>query len=207
MLVTLFEWTVGPWISAGWNYLAGNWPAIALYLFVVAIFCAAVRRLLDVYGVRPLIGGVVVLIVGAWMLGYSSAPVKTVVRTIAKPVVQSVEKIVVDNSMIDRLRKRIAALIAQKDSAIADAQAALEKAHSQLAAAADEIERLKHELANKPVIAVRRIDGTGQCPHCGHLMQVSEKLRNEQIRCRQCGLILSAKTAWAHRAYVLDHQR
>lgn len=221
MLVLMCEWIIGPLLSSAWNYLAGNWSTIALYLIGAAVVCAAVRKFLALYGRLPLVVGVVILVLGAWTAGYSTAPVKTVERTVVKPVVQTVEKTIVDHSMIDRLRGRIAALEAElragKEAASAQADAArraaeaalaaLEQARGELAAANAEIGRLKDELAVVRVVRIRRIDGTGQCPQCGHLMQVSEKLRNEQIRCRQCGLIMSVKTAWAHRAYVLDRQR
>ena len=46
-----------------------------------------------------------------------------------------------------------------------------------------------------------------QCPKCAYLMNVGEGMRNEQIRCRHCGMIMSAKTAWARRAFVLSRQK
>jgi hypothetical protein len=148
------------------------------------------------------IAGVGVLMIAAWM-GYRLAPVKTVVQT----EVRTVERLVTDDTELNRLRQRVAALKAERDSAIARAKAAesaLEQVRRELAAAHAEIQRLMAELAaNKPVES----NANAQCVKCGYLMNFGQIMRKEDTRCRNCGLIQSVKSTWARRAYVLEMER
>ena len=152
--------------------------------------------------------GIGLVIITAWIGGRLTAPGK--VRTEVQTV--TVVKTVPDEIGLARLRKRIAeleAIVKEKDAAIAQADAARRNAEAELAlleqelaAAKDEIQRLMAELSKPPAAVVS--DANAQCPQCNHLMQVRLGLKNERIRCNNCGLIMSAKSAWARRAYVLD---
>jgi hypothetical protein len=202
------NWVISHVKAAAWEYLAANWAALALYMAVATIVCLIVRKLLSVYGYLPLIVGMVILIIAAWWIGYRSAPEKKVVQTVTR----TVEKTIRDDSLVDSLRRRLAALGSEKNAAIAraeaerrNAEAALAKLRRELSAAKAEIERLRRELAAKPQVEVVADEPNAQCVACGHLMNIGDSLRNERVRCRNCGAIMSAKSAWARRAYVLDH--
>lgn len=203
---------VGYLMSWGWAYLAANWVSIALYLIGAAVVCAAASKFMALYRGLPLVVVIVVLVVGAWTVGYRSGPVK--VRTLVRTEVrtETVEKLVPDEAAIARLRKQMAALIAEKDAAIAridaarrEAEAALAKVRQELAAANAEIQRLLAEQAAKPEVPTSTANA--MCIKCGHLMFIGEGMRNERIRCRNCGMMMSAKNAWARMNYVLDRQR
>jgi len=196
-------WFVGQLKAAVCEYLAANWGMIALYLIVAAVMCWVLRKLLSVYGTMPVIVGVVLLIIGAFAVGIRSAPIKTVVTTVEKPVVRTVERVVTDTSGMERLRSQLAALRAEKDAALA----ALAKLRRELAAALAECDRLTRELNAKPVVQNTTPEANAQCVACGHLMDVRLSILKEQIRCRNCGRIQSARSAVARRAYVLDHRK
>ena len=202
------QWVINRLWAWVWAYLAANWVGIALYLIAATAVCIAVRKLIALYGYLPLIIGVVMLIVAAWTLGYRSGPVKVEVRTVTQT--KTVEVPVIDTSEINRLRKRLAerdAAFALAEAARRNAEAALARLRQELAAAKNDIQRLLAELAKPPTVVTLVEEFNAQCPKCGHLMNVGEGMRNEQVRCRHCGLIMSAKTAWARRAFVLNRQK
>jgi hypothetical protein len=202
------QWIFSGLIAWAWGYLADNYVGIALFLIAATAVCIAVRKLIALYGHLPLIIGVVLLIVAAWALGYRSGPVRVEVRTVTHT--KTVEVPVIDNSEINRLSKRLAerdAAIAQAEAARRNAEAALAQLRQELAGAKNEIQRLLAELAKPPTVVALVEEFNAQCPKCAYLMNVGEGMRNEQIRCRHCGLIMSAKTAWARRAFVLSRQK
>jgi hypothetical protein len=195
------QWIFSGLIAWAWGYLADNYVGIALFLIAATAVCVAVRKLIALYGHLPLIIGVVLLIVAAWALGYRSSPVRVEVRTVTHT--KTVEVPVIDNSEINRLSKRLA----ERDAAVAQAETALARLRQELAGAKNEIQRLLAELAKPPTVVALVEEFNAQCPKCAYLMNVGEGMRNEQIRCRHCGLIMSAKTAWARRAFVLSRQK
>jgi len=204
-------WLVGYLMSWAWSYLAANWVSLALYLIVAALVCAALRKFMALYRGLPLAGGIVVLVVGAWIVGYRSGPirVKTLLRTEVRT--ETVEKLVPDEAAIARLRKQMADLTAEKDAAIAradairrEAEAALAKLRQELAAATAEIDRLTAELAAKPTVATSAANA--MCIKCGFQMYIGQGMRNERIKCRNCGMMMSVKNAWARMAYMLDRR-
>jgi len=204
------RWIFGYLMSWVWAYLAANWFSIALYLIVAALVCAALRKFMALYRGLPLVIGIIVLVVGAWTIGYRSGPVKTQVRIEART--ETVEKRVPDEAAIARLRKQMADLMAQKDAAIAradvarrKAEAALAQLREELAAANAEIQRLLAELSAKPQAPTSTVNA--MCISCGHQMYVGPGMRNEKIRCHNCKTIMSARSAWARMAYVLDRKQ
>ena len=206
------DWITGYLWSWVWAYLAANWFSIALYLIVAALVCAALRKFMALYRGLPLAVGIVVLVVGAWTVGYRSGPVKIKTQVRIETRTETVEKLVPDEAAIARLRKQMADMMAEKDAAIARADAARRKAEAalaqlreELATANAEIQRLLAELAEKPQAPTATVNA--MCIKCSHRMFIGSGMRNEQIRCHNCKTIMTAKSAWARMAYVLDRRR
>ena len=173
------QWLIDSLMAAIWGYLARNWVDITLYLAGAAIVCALVRRFMRLYKGLPLIVGIIVLIVGAWTVGYRSAPEKIRLQTVVRT--EKVQVTVRDEAEIKRLRNKLADMSALRDaaeaariaaeSAKAKAEAALARALEELAAANAEIQRLLAEHAEPPP-AVVTIRFVAVAPPCGFRRRV-----------------------------------
>ena len=210
------QWLMNSLMAAIWGYLTRNWVDITVYLAGAAIVCALVRKFLRLYKGLPLIVGVIVLIVGAWTVGYRSAPEKIRLQTIVRTEKREVP--VRDDAEIRRLRNKLADMTALKDaadaarlaaeSAKAKAQAALARALEELAAAKAEIQRLLAEHAEPPPTVY--VDSrNGQCSRCRALFEVGSILldHKETIRCPKCKTLMSALSAVNYRNIMLGQKR
>jgi hypothetical protein len=201
-------WVLGHLQTLIWGYISAHWLGIAAFLIGATAVSIAIRKLLALYGYLPLIIGVAMLIIAAWALGYNTAPVRTVRVPVIKT--ETVEVKVVDDTEIKRLR----GILAGKDSEIAQAvaarrraEAAMARLEQELAAAKSEIQRLLAELAKPPVVVALVEEFNAMCPWCGHLSNIADSMKHEQVRCGNCKAVASVRTYWARRAYVLDRQR
>jgi hypothetical protein len=191
-------------LQQAWNMLSPSLGTIALYVIGFGILLGVIRKMIDQFGNIKVLIGLGTIIIVAWAVRYVMMPPKVEIREVEKPVEVEkivevekpvmVEKVVPDTAAINALKEQLGQMQREKESLAAQ----LNQANALAQAAEAEIQRLRAGPGGEEFNA--------QCPKCAHLFNISQSMTNEQIRCRHCHLLASAKTFWARRDYVRDRQ-
>jgi hypothetical protein len=139
------------WVNSAWQSLTPSIGGIALACVGIGIAIGVIRKLIDQFGNIKVLIGIGAIVVVAWAVRYVTAPPRVEVREVEKPVI--VEKLVVDTSSVDAMKRQLEAMQKEKESLANMVNEARERARK----AEDEIQRRDGEQRAKddPVNAAR----------------------------------------------------
>lgn len=178
--------------------------------FVVLIFAAALLCSLAANAMKLISQPKGIAFSGAALL--AALGLVWLVPPVPKTVVVNVREVIreIDPPVLGTIQTQVARLEKdtqrQKGELAAQVEAAGREAEGRAKAEARlrVLEKQLAAAAQKPKTQAKKPAANGECVACGHLMHVGRGLAGESIRCHNCRTIMSARSAWARRAFTLN---